>query len=840
VVRLPISAQAVSVVARTSVACSLALLAASFALDHGYWVARAGLRGPFRQERPDGKAYVIPLRPEGLSRTFFDASSDSDDWPPTESPLRVFLNGRRLEDRVASRHEVRRSGAGRFCYFGRSLVFSLPSGVPNDASSHVGVEHRLHLKPNWRAGLWILAALAGGLLVASSWRPPRSSLSLAVALTQTLGWLLRAVLVGVALVAGVFLGACLTGLVQHYALPPAAVLLSTPSLGILAKQEMSLPYLVLAFGLLGAVLAWLSSVHPALLEVQREQERALVRLWHWSAPLIIIAAYLLCAAGPWTGLLRAGDFGAVAIGGVVPWGDGAGHFSGSLLQVMKGTFDSWVERRLVAAATRSALALAVSYSATGFLLLQVVLVGLATCVSTWTVTRWRGVWSGIVYFGLVYALVRPSLATFMTEPLGYLWSLAAIPFVVLALRRSSITHGSTAMLLMGLALLTRMGSMLTAPAIGLWMVWAARRSRRGAVAAASLTLLVLAACGGLVWTLSWLYGSGTGMPGSNIAYSLCGVAHGGNYGDCESLYAAELANKTEADRARILYRKAWEATVRQPRRALARLIEGERYYLANVLDRAVLGHFGLPAPRWFPIRLWELVAVAGIGWTLLHRRERGEPTFWLLMALAPMCAAPFMIFDDGWRALTSIGPLVALLLASGFATPATGPAPITDRAPSSASRALLCLGATLALLVAAPGVAHRLDFLKSRTFKHVPLAPDEVWILGGKTMAGLLVVPDALGLPLTVPSVHYSDFVREVTDDELESYGRILYPELRTREFGFVASVGSIAYTILITPPEVMREQQVNGWKLRIANRGEGYYFWLCDKAEPISMSGAP
>jgi hypothetical protein len=142
-VRLPLSADAVSIAARASLAFSLALLAASFALDHGYWVARADFQGPFRQERPDGKAYVIPLRSEGVSRIFFDASDDSDDWPPTQSPLRVFLNGRQLEDRVAARHEVRRRGEGRFCYRTFAPV-SLPTGVPNDDSTHRGVEHRLH------------------------------------------------------------------------------------------------------------------------------------------------------------------------------------------------------------------------------------------------------------------------------------------------------------------------------------------------------------------------------------------------------------------------------------------------------------------------------------------------------------------------------------------------------------------------------------------------------------------------------------------------------------------------------------------------------------------------
>jgi hypothetical protein len=227
-------------------------------------------------------------------------------------------------------------------------------------------------------------------------------------------------------------------------------------------------------------------------------------------------------------------------------------------------------------------------------------------------------------------------------------------------------------------------------------------------------------------------------------------------------------------------------------------------------------------------------AILGLAWTLWRRREKTELMFWLLMAGAPIVVAPLMIFDDGWRALTSIGPLVALLLASGFATPAGQQQGVTDRGPVGPYRAFALGLVVLVLLASAPGVAHRLDLVGLRTLNTVSVDPDEVWILGGRAMAGLLVVPDIARLPRDVPALHYSDFERIVRHSGVEQYGPVLYPELRSRAFAFVATLGSIWGPIFIAPPEVMRNQDARGWKLRVANRGGGFYFWLCDRAEAV------
>ena len=376
------------------------------------------------------------------------------------------------------------------------MVFSLPEGVVNDHSTVLRVEHFLRLKPYWTALAGLVALVSAGFLGVRDLLKERRTLdssTLAIMSVRAAGATFRACLGFAGFAAVLYLATVANGVVRHFALPNTAAFALNRGFRALAEDEPSLPYVLLAFGGIGVLVGWLSSLSPAALEVQREQERALTRRWRWSAPFIVVAAYLFCAAGPWAGVQRPGDNG-LAIGGIVPFSDALGHFAGPLRQVTDGRFDSWVERRLVAAATRSVLALVVSYSAAAFLLLQVVLVGLATSASAWAVAKWRGIWAGVTYFALVYILVRPFLSTFLTEPLGLLWALVAIPFLTEALRGSSLTAGVAAFFLTCLALLTRMGSMFTIPAFALWLLWSAYRARQRLVATCCAVVLVIAAC----------------------------------------------------------------------------------------------------------------------------------------------------------------------------------------------------------------------------------------------------------------------------------------------------------------------------------------------------------
>ena len=89
-------------------------------------------------------------------------------------------------------------------------------------------------------------------------------------------------------------------------------------------------------------------------------------------------------------------------------------------------------------------------------------------------------------------------------------------------------------------------------------------------------------------------------------------------------------------------------------------------------------------------------------------------------------------------------------------------------------------------------------------------------MLGGKRVAGVLVVPDGASLPAEVPSIHFSDLKTAIDASNVESYERVLHPEMESREFGFAASVGSVVGAVFVTPPEVMRRRDVGAWRMTI------------------------
>jgi hypothetical protein len=224
------------------------------------------------------------------------------------------------------------------------------------------------------------------------------------------------------------------------------------------------------------------------------------------------------------------------------------------------------------------------------------------------------------------------------------------------------------------------------------------------------------------------------------------------------------------------------------------------------------------------------------------------------MSVGVALSVPWIIFDDGWRALCGTFPALAVLLASGFRTEMTPEAMgRTDRSPASA---LVAIAAVLGLSLVIPAVASRLDLIGSKAVMGIDLKPRQLWVLGGRAAASLLVIPDSEALPPNVPSLHYHDFKDAIDQSAIEFYEKLLYPGLETREFGFVASVGSVAGPILLTPPEVVRRQDVGAWRLTLddsappAERYDRdpvsgtplppiqlparYYFLFVGQAEPI------
>jgi len=421
-----------------------------------------------------------------------------------------------------------------------------------------------------------------------------------------------------------------------------------------------------------------------------------------------------------------------------------------------------------------------------------------------------------MFFGLTLALVRPYLITHLTEPLGLFWTLLSVPFVVRLLRRGGLVDGAVTFLAVTVSLLTRMGSMFTIPAFAIWLVWAeARDAKRLKLTLVSITAVLLG-CSLVSATLLRLYGSGSGFVGSNFSFVICGATHGGDWTTCRSLYREELRTVGPtfgAAQAHYLYAKAWEEFRRHPSTLIRRLIEGEELFLKNLVP-VVLGGYTTPTiPRWFPGTAWTFIVAFGLVITLRRRSEPRELSFWLFMWLGLFASAPLVIFGDGWRALSSVLPVVAVFFACGFGRHADVPAAIAPAGSELSKLTLATMIVTMSVWIVIPGLAHSFDPLGARAFKTVAPRPGERIVLGSRHMAGFVVVPDDRPVPIDVPAMHRSEFTTAFQYSHHESYQRLTLPSLSTA-FAFIVAPNANGThgTLFVAPAEVLIRRDVPVW----------------------------
>jgi hypothetical protein len=559
--------------------------------------------GPFVAESQGTKALRLDLqRKPPLWRILAGKSRIGEE-------LRLLIDGTEMGPVTQGLQSIRRRGGGRYHQAGDTLVFSLPNEVINGPQARLAIVYTVGppivgvrvavgmlLGGILIVGLGTLARRDGGFLaglgalkasarsatrLGTAWFESRFhpyDPLLVLRLSRTLDAAHALLMASLWLVIGMALAYLLTvgfGVVSGFAVPTTAVFTLIPEVRSLARQERDFAYLILAFGWTGAILSWMANAHPALRLSQARRDRAIQRAWSRWVFVIAVATFSFSPSAQWAGVVRAGDYNAVAIAGRVPFSDAGGHYAGPLLQVMAGHYDSWVERRPVSAASRSLLALVSCYSATGTLLLQVLGLAVLAAVAARAVTRWRGVWAGITFFGLIYVLSRTFMSTFMSEPLGIGWALVGVPLLVAALRRSSIVSDASFLAVTCVSLLTRMGSLLTVPALALWMVWRAPHNARGFLRTAGAVGLTAVACAGLNESIRALYGSGAGVTASNFALHLCGLAHGGTWDLCAQIYGELATPHSEAESARLHLEKAKEMIRSNPQVLVGRLVQGE-------------------------------------------------------------------------------------------------------------------------------------------------------------------------------------------------------------------------------------------------------------------------
>jgi hypothetical protein len=617
------------------------------ALELGAWQRNDILRGPFSISEGN-KAIVQPLAKPSLPG--ISSGSDTNEQP-RRSNLQASINGVPLGPPHALHTDIMSKGEGRFSHWGETLVFSLPSNAQNSEST------TLEIRYSWRftnATWWVLVSGLIASIVAL----------LLEARNRCAAWPLNLMRVLYSVAAIACLALCLPLLV-FLAVLGWEVLMGHPQriagISLVVGENLLLAatylpqVLIGAAGLIYFVTLGVSPKGPSL----PMQSKVWPKVWVWAGRsfllVLVPATLLLSVARVWGGTFAPIDLLGNMLGGSIPWNDANGHYWGPLQQIWTGEFPEFNMRRPLAACTKSLISFAAGQLPAQQILLQVALLSAALSLAVYKVYAWRGPVASLLFAGVALNVTLPYGPTHLTEPLGLLWALLAVPAMVTGLRSNALGARFLALFFISIGAATRMGNMFLPLFYALWILYIGLREKKGLAKSIVVVAAAFALVIGANSAAQKLYGSDNSPPaGSNFAYVLVGLANGSNWSKSLELYGNELsALKSEREIAAFLYSKAVEQIRRDPQTLLKRLWEGSFHFLSNGLSMLVNGQL-MPSEHLSVLDwVWLLLLPVAITKTVIASGAKDEDLLWVTIVLSSLLSAAFVMFDDGWRILSA-------------------------------------------------------------------------------------------------------------------------------------------------------------------------------------------
>jgi hypothetical protein len=831
----------------------LLLTLASLAMEAGAWRKYITIAGPFAAETsPPRHSLILAVPNEGPVPWWQQPLNNDSLEKPNESRLYLSIDGHEMWPAHSKFEQIRKGETEGFSHWESGVIFSLPPGLSNSSETVATLSYNIKPRP------WVTLALLGATL-ALAWlsfhgrlkRFARRNWDPAAPVRQSVEWLatvllpvpyLMLVVLCCLGVAGfiVFLGASLYALANGWALPTTAPIRWFPIAEWAARSELYFGQLLFILATFGAFTNWLAFVVGKGMR-SIGYELKLRYVLRWCGLPIVVLALVICLSAMWNGIPRPGDLHGVNIGGLVPFSDAQDHLDAAYAEAKTGFWSSFAARRPLAAAFRSTLLFASDYSFAVMLILQCCLLAIAMCLASYAIMIWRGIWAAVAFLGLAYIYARAFVPTALTESLGLFWSLLSVPFFVDAFRSSSMKPAIIGFAMTAAALMTRMGSMFTVPALLLWLIWQFGQDTAAKIRVGLLAVAVLVCVFGMNALLQNAYGTAAGGTGSNFSYVICGLSIGTAWDGCPRKLAeqGEPLVGDEVAVANKLYAFAWMNFQSNPLVILNRLKESAASFKNQFPQVMWRGYgLGIVEPPWLIRKAIAAIALVGLIFVALRRARMLEITFWGLLWTSIIASAAVIFFDDGARVLAASQPLIALFFAIGLINPALA-ARETEANMVLLRSGVLGLIAAAVLFVSVPWVAfhlgHYSSFALAETKRVAPLAQNEARVAGGRRIMGFLVVSNEEKLRPDVPSLHFSDFEAIVALSGVEDYQPLLHPVAPAVPFGFVYALGA---GLLIVPPEVLERPDVPVWRFELEtwrrnSETKGNYWTYVTRAEP-------
>jgi hypothetical protein len=645
------------------------------------------------------------------------------------------------------------------------------------------------------------------------------------------GWGLLAAL-------GVYACSITYGIAAGYALPTAALFDLFPPARALYRVSLYLPWALLAVSAIGAFCGWIGILSPHAL---RERERKLIRVWAYAGfPAIVLIFLIAMSAGGWSGRFEATEYNYMATAGLAPYSDAKSYYGSAFEIGYWGNWDEVASRRPVAAAMRNLVVLLGRESYPGTVIAQAVLLAAAAMFALRSIVAWRGIWVGIALFAFIYGLARPFLLTAMTEPLGLIWSLVSLPYFVEAIRKHSVGSALVGFAGLTIALMIRPGSMWSIPFVALWIPLALATGNAARLKIFAGAVVIVVTIFAFQGVLAMLYAWPDSDTGGNLSYTLCGLAHGSNWGICESLLTEQLS-KLSSMRARnaLVYHEALRAFFADPSVALHAYVRNFLNYVLTLPNILIEQHIKISHFDQESIAIFLLLLLPGWLWTII-RLERSLLSFAIVIAFSSALSAGFVFADDGTRAMEVTYAFMALLFAIGLSSPASLVQSV-ERPLVSWRRGAAVMAVALLLLLAIPAIQGAA--IRAATDFHPAGSRDDptVSIVGGApTITGFVVLPDGTPHPRGTPAIDESTFIALYKSIYTPVLGPDAQRYLPPPPFALVFSPTQNRPDFrwnFVAPPEVLTDKRTGRWQLEIEpakSPPQGVPFLLVGKATPI------
>lgn len=814
-----------------AIICLLALAAIS--LEAGAWRMEMRIAGPFAAETsPPQHSLVVTVPDDGGSSWWWQPLVGNSVEKGAQSKLRLRIDGRDIWPPHEDRALIRQGKSSGYNHWGGVLVFSLPPGVSNGPETVITLWYKVKLRLSVTVAMLALSIALGTVVFFPRLRAWEPRIQRVVAAWGPLVYPLPAVaMTGFCMIgllgAAVFVCVSLYAWTQGWALPTTAPIRFGWGEWA-ARNEPYLGYLILTLAVLGALTTW-SSQWSRQFDVAAPYESRLIRLFHWSGFPIAAAAFLLGTSAMWSAMVRPGDPVWANLGGLVPYSDAHGHLEAAYYEANNGNWTIFAMRRPLAAAFRSVLLLVSGYSFPAMLALQACLVGFATFFASNGMIVRRGIWAGLAFFALAYIYARIFVPTSLTEPLGLFWALLSVPFFLESFRSRSVKPALVGFAMTLLALMTRMGSMFTIPALLLWLIWQFGRGAAAKARIAGVAIGIIAAVVGLNSLLSKVYGTNGAETGSNFSFVLCGLSIGTTWDGCATQLKArgEPLDGDEATQARRLYALAWENIKAHPNVIIHRLVAGSREFVVGFPNVIWRGYGGaVDYPIWLFGNVLTLISLVGLLYFALRGMGRVEGMFWILFWASIIVSSAVVYFDDGARTLAASQPLIALFFATGLSRRNEEAGEVAPGPPSWRSGAVVVIAA-VALYASVPWISYRIFTSIGPQANQVRVRPDEAYVAGGRHLSGFVVVADGEPLPTDTPTMHFSDFKTIVVRSGIEQSMVLLPPAGPGLPFGFVFApridLGiRTSGSVFVVPADVVQRSSVAAWHFEITKNQSG------------------